>query len=704
MEFAIYCFQVRCPSFPPRQALIRCLQLVSYCFDADCDCVETYRTLFAINIGTEVPTPYLTFKPRKAKHWVWKYVSKYNKVYADKVHLVKCDRCPMDINYGSNQATSHLVNHVFSHHRDLFDLNSDSASPITSTLDSIVRVAPSFEECYLRWIVSRYLPFDTCDSPEFRAMCRALSRSAPILERHSIAQRLAVKVADVREKLITHLSGQHCALTCDHWSSCAMQSYFAATVHFIDQDWNFLSATLACTHHAGRQTGAETRRILEATMEGYAVQPEQVMAVVTDTAANMNSAGILFAYPHHYCAAHVVELTTGRAFSDLNLPGGDEAMRAARHLVGFFSHSALATDRLLAHQDEGRKVKLIQDVVTRWWSTLSMCVRLVRLQGPLQAMEDAGELASTLSDRQWSVIHQLVAILTPFQRMQRMLEGEKYVTISLLPYHVHKMRVDLVEVIATDIDPTITALATEMLTDFNTRWGTGVEGTVFSLNLHRVANNRQQGLPRATLLAAALDPRTKSLVGIPDNDQGLLWEEVKAKMLERMQQQALLQPPAPAAADVDDVEDVGPDEYADLIQLPEAVLVFTANQRAENELGAYRTAHNLPMFVAGGGVFSNPLDWWRQNAHLFPTVAYLARKYLCIPATSAPSERVFSHAGLTIANARANLLPENAAGAVFLHDAWHVVDELEERARKRRRNKQLNKNLVSLRICSEMKY
>ena len=35
---------------------------------------------------------------------------------------------------------------------------------------------------------------------------------------------------------------------------------------------------------------------------------------------------------------------------------------------------------------------------------------------------------------------------------------------------------------------------------------------------------------------------------------------------------------------------------------------------------------------------SNPLKWWRRNFASFPTLSVLARKYLCICATSCPSE------------------------------------------------------------------
>ncbi len=40
--------------------------------------------------------------------------------------------------------------------------------------------------------------------------------------------------------------------------------------------------------------------------------------------------------------------------------------------------------------------------------------------------------------------------------------------------------------------------------------------------------------------------------------------------------------------------------------------------------------------------FNNPLKWWKENCTKYPYVANIACKYLVIPATSAPSERVWS--------------------------------------------------------------
>ena len=72
--------------------------------------------------------------------------------------------------------------------------------------------------------------------------------------------------------------------------------------------------------------------------------------------------------------------------------------------------------------------------------------------------------------------------------------------------------------------------------------------------------------------------------------------------------------------------------------------------------------------------FKDPLSWWKEKELRFPHLAELARRFLGIPATSAPVERLFSTAGLTIAKDRARLLPEHVAAMVFLHDTGPVTE------------------------------
>ena len=63
----------------------------------------------------------------------------------------------------------------------------------------------------------------------------------------------------------------------------------------------------------------------------------------------------------------------------------------------------------------------------------------------------------------------------------------------------------------------------------------------------------------------------------------------------------------------------------------------------------------------------DPLVWWKAHAQGLPRLAKLAKRFLSIPSTSVPSERVFSKAGELIAARRANLKPKNVDMILFLN-------------------------------------
>ena len=63
----------------------------------------------------------------------------------------------------------------------------------------------------------------------------------------------------------------------------------------------------------------------------------------------------------------------------------------------------------------------------------------------------------------------------------------------------------------------------------------------------------------------------------------------------------------------------------------------------------------------------NCLEWWSHNSLHFPNLAKLAKRYLCVPATSVPAEQVFSIAGEVINNKRSSLKPENVDMLIFLN-------------------------------------
>ena len=108
------------------------------------------------------------------------------------------------------------------------------------------------------------------------------------------------------------------------------------------------------------------------------------------------------------------------------------------------------------------------------------------------------------------------------------------------------------------------------------------------------------------------------------------------------------------------------------------------DERVSREIREYRALDQLPMYEKKN-CRSNPLMWWKENCQRFPLLAVLARRTLCIPATSAPSERVFSTAGLTISKKRASMNSDNAADMIFLRGSWAQTEKFSAEVNNRKR-------------------
>lgn len=86
----------------------------------------------------------------------------------------------------------------------------------------------------------------------------------------------------------------------------------------------------------------------------------------------------------------------------------------------------------------------------------------------------------------------------------------------------------------------------------------------------------------------------------------------------------------------------------------------TIREQVDLEVQIYSSLPAIPMS-------GDPVLWWWEKSGSLPLLSALAEKYLCVQASSTPSERVFSTAGDTISLERSRILPEKADMLVFLH-------------------------------------
>ncbi|XP_065187650.1 E3 SUMO-protein ligase ZBED1-like [Sycon ciliatum] len=350
-------------------------------------------------------------------------------------------------------------------------------------------------------------------------------------------------------------------------------------------------------------------------------------------------------WPSLVCAAHRIQNALRDALDKKTL---SSLFAKCRHLVGHFKHSALKTGQLEDKQRlvGAKEVKhLVQDCATRWNSVYLMLDRLVQLKVPVQLvladMPDKDRRSMDLSADQWATAEHLLDFLRSVDQVTTSLGGEQYSTLSwLLPLPTalksHCQTGD-------DDDLLVVACVKQAFADSITR-----RFHLDGLDVHGEA-----------VLAAALDPRFRALKFFDLEQQ----HEVQQTLISYASvgcspctesSSSSSEPPAKRRCLLDQLLcDDGEDEDSE--------------GSIEAEVAAYLAEKPVKRSV-------DPLLWWSTNAARFPRLAPLARKYLCIPATSVASERVFSFAGQIVDKRRSKLSAEMIDAQVFLHKNAHIID------------------------------
>lgn len=139
----------------------------------------------------------------------------------------------------------------------------------------------------------------------------------------------------------------------------------------------------------------------------------KVTTIGTDSARNMIAAARIVPYDHMPCIAHILQRSITVSLSDSGFVG---ALAKCRKIVGHFKHSPANTAELQVEQGAlGQKQEpLIQDVPTRWNSTLEMVKRLIRNQAAIKATLDQQQHKLVmLTPPEWDKIQRLETLLEP---------------------------------------------------------------------------------------------------------------------------------------------------------------------------------------------------------------------------------------------------------------------------------------------------
>ena len=131
------------------------------------------------------------------------------------------------------------------------------------------------------------------------------------------------------------------------------------------------------------------------------------------TIRNMIAAARLLSYEHMQCIVHILQRSITVSLAD---SGFVNALSKCHKIVGHFKHSPANTLELNTEQENRMQVQqaLIQDVPTRWNSTLDMVKRLIRNKDAVTgALDQQNHKLVMLTQQEWDKLQRLESLLEP---------------------------------------------------------------------------------------------------------------------------------------------------------------------------------------------------------------------------------------------------------------------------------------------------
>ena len=554
----------------------------------------------------------------------------------------------------------------------------------------------------VEFIVLEYLPMDLLQRPSFIRLMKESNPNIPIIGLDFVRHQIQAADVDRIASLKDTLKGVTFALTYDAWTSVHDIGYITVKIHFIDNNGAPQSLPLACT--AVSDVDDEDSHCIEIVINlvrevfnTYHLNLHNFVGFTTDTASTMEKVARLLRQDgslddgfviYNLCAAHSFELTAQLAGEASNAALSHEAISKAKSLVGVIRSSSTITLALSEAKDtildlnEKNIDRLMQEIPTRWWSTWQLIDHLLEMKPALDILLTQGKIkeGQYLTDAQWSILTMIETVLRPFTFFQKLLEGEKYLTVSLLPLCVVQIRKRLeAGCVKEEFTIDIRELCVTLLQDFNQRWGSGVDGTVY--NEHQLqGRERSKGLSLAAMWGSVIDPRTMMFLSkiYGPNDENLIIQSAmtEAKRLYTLSSASKtdqLEQLLGAGPQQQDEEDSGGFDLSllGIVAVPHRQRILSANEldmAVNQEYANLLREDSLPLPTEC--FHPDPIKWWHDREYKFPILSCLAKRILLTPTISALSERLFTHAGIAITKDRENLLPDLAENHILLHDFY----------------------------------
>ncbi|XP_061918596.1 E3 SUMO-protein ligase ZBED1-like [Entelurus aequoreus] len=621
--------------------------------------------------GSEVEEDLVLIQKKSSTSVIWDYFGFETSDVHQKQVLCKTCRAKVATSQGN---TTNLFRHLKNHHRQLHDecmtkksgeksTPSDSAhcSKHTTITASFASITPyeksSRRHKEITTAITHYIGKDmvsvnTVTKEGFQNLLHTLDRRYKIPSRTYFNQVAIPQLyAECKEKVEREVKNVlYYATTTDMWSSRTSEPYLSLTLHYINDDFELKSRCLQTAYFPMDHTGENIALGLRECLASWGLKEEDQTCITTDNGANVVKAVQLNQWTRLQCFGHRLHLAIENAVKD------DVRVKRAtglcKQLVGHFSHSWKKKAALKKAQQELKipEHSLITECPTRWGSRQRMIGRVLEqskaLSQVLSEDKKTRHLVPTWQDT--DVLESLNNALGPLQEFTDALSGEAYVSVSYLKPVLHLLRTSILTVDKDDPD---------------------LPRDIKSRALRYIEDKYSDPATQELLdIASFLDPRFKTdyirAENVPDIKERVRIEmEQVARKEKRARVSTTEAMPQGAAEAEPSTVGKGKRSLGSFFKSRPSVPPPSTTMQLEDAINAELNSYLITPTIDGE---DNPLAWWRVHNVNFPWLSKLARKFLCIPATSSPSERLFSASGNVVTCQRSCLKPSKVDMLVFL--------------------------------------
>ena len=589
-----------------------------------------------------------------------------------------CNLCKSTLSRGGQETksftTTNLVQHLRSKHavaftnfqkeskekKDTDATQSTATIPRPATIEALLDRKQPFQfndQRALDWnkTIAEFIaldvqPFSVVDNLGFRRIMAKAEPRYKIPSSKYFATTLIPEIhTSIKNKVRGMVSSQtSMSFTSDAWSDPSVGvALLSLTAHWITVDFQRKQAILAASPLEESHTGDYLGGMLIQILGEYNIEKSAVHVLLRDSGANMIKAARVADIDSIGCFAHTLQLVINDGI--MSQRAVKDILAISCSIVGKFRHSILAQQRLSDLQESlgAPNKKLVQDVQTRWNATLAMLRSLVEQKQVLGAYGTEHELPN-LNANQWTLISNIIDTLAPFEEATKEVsDSQTSISVVLPMLSMLRRLLDRQHTMSEGIQ----TMRKDMLT---------------SLNKHFAYTKDN----RKIVLATLLDPRFKNLVfedaELAANAKEWLKEECIIIVSTERSKERVVEPLSKKPR----VEmDQGPstsrlwDLFSDVVnetaQQTDFSTLSNVDDTVDAMIGLYLSSAVLSRT-------ENPYVWWNDNKSRFPYLATLARTYLSAPASSVPSEQIFSGAGQIFSDRRGSLKAKTGEMLVLL--------------------------------------